>query len=250
MSNDISEADNGKQPAEVINDHTSGTDGGFPNLAPHAQQPLSADVSFAEGFSNNTQVDDQVPQGREVPRQLVTVQSQDATIAEASNLGPAQTTRPQIAPDDVNDARNVFNHVQGRAERTSQHPKSVPDCSWYDPAGVTGFIPDEVVEVDEILLQYNRDSDNLQPSKPLPIDPEHWVPEEFYRQPTGATVAEPESVLGTSGRTYHGFKQGKYFLPNDGVSLRRRATTVHCADMHACSKSKIAWTFSTELLPC
>jgi hypothetical protein len=38
------------------------------------------------------------------------------------------------------------------------------------------------------------------------------------RAPGGTSVVDPESVLGDSGRLYHGFKEGKYFLPNDAVS--------------------------------
>jgi hypothetical protein len=44
------------------------------------------------------------------------------------------------------------------------------------------------------------------------------IPEELFRVPTGSTIAEPESVVGLSGRTYHGYKEGRYMLPNDGVS--------------------------------
>jgi SAM-dependent methyltransferase len=33
--------------------------------------------------------------------------------------------------------------------------------------------------------------------------------------PTGASVIEPDSVLDADGRTYHGYREGKYFLPND-----------------------------------
>lgn len=39
------------------------------------------------------------------------------------------------------------------------------------------------------------------------------------RTPGGTSVVEPDSVLGESGRLYHGYKEGKYFIPNDAVSL-------------------------------
>jgi ubiquinone/menaquinone biosynthesis C-methylase UbiE len=32
---------------------------------------------------------------------------------------------------------------------------------------------------------------------------------------TGVSVIEPESVVGVDGRTFHGYREGKYFLPND-----------------------------------
>jgi hypothetical protein len=38
------------------------------------------------------------------------------------------------------------------------------------------------------------------------------------RKSAGSSVVEPDSVLGESGRLYHGYKEGRYFLPNDAVS--------------------------------
>jgi hypothetical protein len=38
------------------------------------------------------------------------------------------------------------------------------------------------------------------------------------REPTGSTIVEPDSVFDDSGRSFHGYKEGKYFLPNDAVS--------------------------------
>jgi hypothetical protein len=44
------------------------------------------------------------------------------------------------------------------------------------------------------------------------------LPEEVLKHvPTGSSVVEPDSYMDESGRTYHGYKQGKYFLPNDPV---------------------------------
>lgn len=34
---------------------------------------------------------------------------------------------------------------------------------------------------------------------------------------SGQSVYDAESVVGESGNLYHGYKQGKYFLPNDAV---------------------------------
>lgn len=45
------------------------------------------------------------------------------------------------------------------------------------------------------------------------------LPEELDIKTTGTSVFEPESVWDNNGRSYHGFKEGKYFLPNDAVSL-------------------------------
>lgn len=46
------------------------------------------------------------------------------------------------------------------------------------------------------------------------------VPDEFVRVPTGTSIAEPGSILDQeSGRTYHNHGTGKYFFPNDAVSM-------------------------------
>lgn len=42
---------------------------------------------------------------------------------------------------------------------------------------------------------------------------------EVPREPTGSTIVEPDSVFDDSGRSFHGYKEGKYFLPNDAVSF-------------------------------
>lgn len=43
------------------------------------------------------------------------------------------------------------------------------------------------------------------------------IPEELLRIPDGSSVVEDDAVLAENGRTYHGYKEGKYFLPNDPV---------------------------------
>jgi hypothetical protein len=46
------------------------------------------------------------------------------------------------------------------------------------------------------------------------------VPDEVARHvPTGTSVIAEDAVMEESGRTYHGYEQGKYFLPNDPVKL-------------------------------
>lgn len=47
------------------------------------------------------------------------------------------------------------------------------------------------------------------------------MPLEFLRTPTGSSIGDPNSILMDSGRFYHGYKAGKYLVPNDGVRLRR-----------------------------
>ncbi|KAI1868323.1 hypothetical protein JX265_007146 [Neoarthrinium moseri] len=41
------------------------------------------------------------------------------------------------------------------------------------------------------------------------------------RTPGGTSVVEPDSVLGESGRLYHGYKDGSYLLPNDAAEQER-----------------------------
>ncbi|KAK8008334.1 hypothetical protein PG991_010885 [Apiospora marii] len=48
-----------------------------------------------------------------------------------------------------------------------------------------------------------------------------FLDEELMRTPTGASVVEPESVVGESGRSYHGYKEGRYLLPNDAAEQDR-----------------------------
>jgi hypothetical protein len=48
---------------------------------------------------------------------------------------------------------------------------------------------------------------------PVAIDRENKT-----RSPTGSSVLDADSVYDDSGRFFHGYKEGKYFLPNDGVS--------------------------------
>lgn len=43
------------------------------------------------------------------------------------------------------------------------------------------------------------------------------IPEELRRIHDGSSVSEADAVLAENGRTYHGYKEGRYFLPNDPV---------------------------------
>ncbi|KAI1865512.1 uncharacterized protein JN550_008269 [Neoarthrinium moseri] len=93
--------------------------------------------------------------------------------------------------------------------------------SWYDPYKVTPFIPDEVIEVDPKLPKRATGAFAAQSSKYGEVDPIYWVPEEFTRSSTGLSVVDSDSILGDSGRTYNGYREGKYFLPNDAAEQDR-----------------------------
>jgi hypothetical protein len=47
--------------------------------------------------------------------------------------------------------------------------------------------------------------------------PSYEFPPELDRIPSGCSVLDVESITGDFGRTYHGYKEGKYLFPNDGV---------------------------------
>ncbi|KAK8094898.1 hypothetical protein PG997_001583 [Apiospora hydei] len=53
------------------------------------------------------------------------------------------------------------------------------------------------------------------------IPMEAWLPGDVYRVPTGTSIVEPESVQGENGRLYNGYREGKYFLPNDPAEQDR-----------------------------
>jgi hypothetical protein len=46
------------------------------------------------------------------------------------------------------------------------------------------------------------------------------INEALGRTPVGTSIVEPDSIVGESGRLYHGYNEGKYFLPNDAVSYQ------------------------------
>lgn len=51
------------------------------------------------------------------------------------------------------------------------------------------------------------------------------------REPTGSSVVEPDSVTAENGRSYHGYHEGKYLLPNDAdeqdrLDFQHQMTTV------------------------
>jgi hypothetical protein len=52
----------------------------------------------------------------------------------------------------------------------------------------------------------------------LPGATRAYIPDDdLFRATSGVSVHDHESVIGESGRLYHGYKAGKYYLPNDAV---------------------------------
>ncbi|KAK8131323.1 S-adenosyl-L-methionine-dependent methyltransferase, partial [Apiospora sp. TS-2023a] len=124
------------------------------------------------------------------------------------------------------------------SQSTDRNPIKVENKSGYGPSEpeyhslsdsapvITGFMPDEFLpedlpEVDPRYLNPNLVSATQLPQSQTGIPHMQWVPTEVYREPSNASVYEPDSVVGESGRLYHGYKEGKYFLPNDAAEQDR-----------------------------
>lgn len=75
------------------------------------------------------------------------------------------------------------------------------------------------------------------------------IPEELIRIPDGSSISEPDAVLAENGRTYHGYKEGKYFLPNDAVRVDCPWKTwdrILAYRLHR--QNKTGWTFNIKCL--
>lgn len=58
------------------------------------------------------------------------------------------------------------------------------------------------------------------------IPSEFWNREEFDYVPTGSSIVEEDSVDWYNGRTYHGYRDGKYWFPNDAVRAASLVTVL------------------------
>lgn len=67
---------------------------------------------------------------------------------------------------------------------------------------------------------------------------------------TGTSIMEAGSIYDLNGRTYQGYREGKYFLPNDPVRRNSKAIQLMSIKLigtlsHVTRPSKTAWTSST-----
>ncbi|KAH8666774.1 S-adenosyl-L-methionine-dependent methyltransferase [Xylariales sp. PMI_506] len=93
----------------------------------------------------------------------------------------------------------------------------------HPPAGLT------LVEEISIPSSGPAPVQELESSSPTPLstDPSfadtanNLINEILDRTPTGNSVVDPDSVIGESLRLYHGYKDGKYLLPNDAAEQDR-----------------------------
>lgn len=86
---------------------------------------------------------------------------------------------------------------------------SVPDglsTSAYDPGSV---MPVDATATEQLGFYEPESSSSTGYS----------IPPELIRVPTGGSVIDEQSVVGDFGRTYQAYKEGRYFLPNDAVSI-------------------------------
>ncbi|KAK8062100.1 TAM domain methyltransferase [Apiospora hydei] len=83
------------------------------------------------------------------------------------------------------------------------------------------FHPEDYPDIDPRYLSPNIVSSAALPPSQSGIPQEAWLPAEWYRESSGSSVIEPNSVTEDNGRTYHGYKEGKYFLPNDAAEQDR-----------------------------
>jgi hypothetical protein len=67
-------------------------------------------------------------------------------------------------------------------------------------------------------IRYGSDSDSTDGEVGYQTSHSTPVNHETFRTPSGSSVIEPDSVMDADNqRLYHGYKEGKYFLPNDAV---------------------------------
>jgi hypothetical protein len=118
----------------------------------------------------------------------------------------------------IPDASKGFPSSGGQTTLDTNVLEVVDKTSGTQLFSIRGFLPDEPLVVDPKYLTHDLEKPPVVFSRYEDIDAAAWIPEEFTRQPSGSSVVEPDSVIGESGRLYHGYKEGKYFMPNDAVS--------------------------------
>ncbi|KAK6858887.1 S-adenosyl-L-methionine-dependent methyltransferase [Apiospora arundinis] len=124
-------------------------------------------------------------------------QEQNTNPADGSGKSPGQGPAPVTAGD----ALPVFERMQ--------------------PWGPQDILPEDYPEIDPDYLRPDLVSPVALPPSQSGIPPEAWMPAEWQRKSSSASVVEPNSVVEDNGRTYHGYKVGKYYLPNDAAEQDR-----------------------------
>ncbi|KAK7947887.1 uncharacterized protein PG986_008773 [Apiospora aurea] len=125
--------------------------------------------------------------------------------------------------------------IYGRKPNAHDKPREGhPETSEMPPPTTkrTGFMPQEFLPedfpaIDPLYTRPDVVSAAAVPPSQSGIPPEAWVPAEVYRESSGGSVVEPNSITEENGRTYHGYKDGKYWIPNDPTE-QERLDLQHC----------------------
>ncbi|KAK8038669.1 hypothetical protein PG993_007080 [Apiospora rasikravindrae] len=125
--------------------------------------------------------------------------------------------------------------VYGRKPEAEEEPRQgQPEASSMPPPTTkrTGFMPHEFLpedfpEIDPLYTKPGTVSAAAIPPSQSGIPHEAWVPAEIYRESSGGSVVESNSIVEENGRTYHGYKDRKYWVPNDPTE-QERLDLQHC----------------------
>ncbi|KAK7977014.1 S-adenosyl-L-methionine-dependent methyltransferase [Apiospora saccharicola] len=117
------------------------------------------------------------------------------------------------APRHMQLPSQVLQTRQAKAEAEVRHAP-------YDTSLISGWHPHEFLPEDypDLDPAYSVDDPANPPRMNTQVPLEAWLPGEVYRVSSGSSIVEPQSVQGENGRLYNGYREGKYFLPNDAVS--------------------------------
>lgn len=85
-----------------------------------------------------------------------------------------------------------------------------PSCLFTETAPVADFGP--------CSSEAYSHTHGLMPQPNFAARANQLIDDSLGRTPDGTSVIDPDSVLDESGRLYHGYRDGKYLLPNDAVS--------------------------------
>ncbi|KAK8025333.1 hypothetical protein PG990_003156 [Apiospora arundinis] len=118
------------------------------------------------------------------------------------------------------EARENVQEARQQASSAAEMPPPPPptERSGFEPQE---FLSEDFPEIDPLYQQPNVVSSAFVPPSQSGIPPEAWVPAEVYRESSGGSVVEPNSVVEENGRTYHGYKEGSYWIPNDPTEQER-----------------------------
>ncbi|KAK7993112.1 hypothetical protein PG991_016291 [Apiospora marii] len=97
----------------------------------------------------------------------------------------------------------------------------LPEVERMTPWTAQDLLPEDYPVIDPFYQRSDLVSPVALPPSQSGLPPEAWMPGEWHRESSGSSVVEPNSVTEDNGRTYHGYKEGRYFAPNDAVQQDR-----------------------------